>query len=154
MANPYSVAEQMLPQSSSMRGLDGMNRTSAPMGANAFDGGGASKPSVNTQPYNNERLAEQNMMVRQSDALSQAQSAGVQGFRKQNLVQANDEYKDVTFREQRKAEVMEVLGSPATQYMSQMDDIENAAVRNSIATGKAMAIGANPDLIQNQMGIA
>ena len=144
----------MLPQSSSMRGLDGMNRTSAPPGPNAYDGGGSSKPSVNTQPYNNERLAAQNMMVRQEDALPQAQSANVQAFRKQNLVQANDEYKDVTFRERRKAEVMEVLGSPATQYMSQMDDIENAAVRNSIATGKAMSVGMNPDLVQNQMGIA
>ena len=49
---------------------------------------------------------------------------------------------------------MEVLGSPATQYMSQMDDIEGKAVRNSIAVSKAMSVGANPDLIQNQMGIA
>ena len=87
MANPYSVAEMMLPQSTSgMRGLDGMNRTSAPPGPNAYDGGGSSKPSVNTQPFNNERLANQNMMVRQSDALSQAQADGVQGFRKQGLV--------------------------------------------------------------------
>jgi hypothetical protein len=154
MANPYSVAEMMLPQSNNMRGLEGMSRTSAPPGPNAYDSGGSSKPSVNTQPYNNERLAAQNMMVRQEDALPQAQSANVQAFRKQNLVQANDEYKDVTFRERRKAEVMEVLGSPATQYMSQMDDIENAAVRNSIATGKAMSVGMNPDLVQNQMGIA
>ncbi len=154
MANPYSVAEQMLSQSSSMRGLDGMNRTSAPPGPNAYDQGGSSKPSVNTQPYNNERLAEQNMMVRQADALPQAQSANVQGFRKEQLVGSNEEYKDVTFREQRKAEVMEVLGSPATQYMSQMNDVENQKLRNDIAVSKAMSIGANPDLVQNQMGIA
>ena len=153
MANPYTVAEQMLPQSSAMRGLEGMNRTSAPPGPNAFDMGGSSKPSVNTQPYNNERLAEQNMMVRQSDALSQAQSAGLQGQRKQQLVQDNEEYKAASFANERKAEVMEVLGSPATQYMSQMDDIEGAAVRNSIATGKAMSVGVNPDLVQNQMGM-
>ena len=153
MANPYTVAEQMLPQSSVMRGLEGMNRTSAPPGPNAFDLGGSSKPSVNTQPYNNERLAEQNMMVRQSDALSQAQSAGLQGQRKQQLVQDNEEYKAASFANERKAEVMEVLGSPATQYMSQMDDIEGAAVRNSIAVGKAMSVGMNPDLVQNQMGM-
>ena len=48
---------------------------------------------------------------------------------------------------------MEVLGSPATQYMSQMGDVEGAAVRNSIATGKAMSVGMNPDLVQNQMGM-
>ena len=153
MANPYSVAEMMLPQSSSMRGLDGMSRTSAPPGPNAYDRGGSSKPSVNTQPYNNERLAEQNMMVRQSDALSQAQSANVQGFRKQQLVGANEEYKAASFANERKAEVMEVLGSPATQYMSQMSDIEGEKFRNDIAVGKAMSIGANPDLIQNQMGM-
>ncbi len=153
MANPYSVAEMMLPQSSTMRGLDGMSRTSAPPGPNAYDGGGSSKPSVNTQPYNNERLAEQNMMVRQADALPQAQSANVQGFRKQQLVGANDEYKAASFANERKAEVMEVLGSPATQYMSQMSDIEGEKLRNDIAVGKAMSIGANPDLIQNQMGM-
>ena len=153
MANPYSVAEMMLPQSSSMRGLDGMNRTSAPPGPNAYDQGGSSKPSVNTQPYNNERLAQQNMMVRQSDALSQAQSANVQGFRKQQLVGANEEYKAASFANERKAEVMEVLGSPATQYMSQMSDVEGQKMRNDIAVGKAMSIGANPDLIQNQIGM-
>ncbi len=153
MANPYSVAEMMLPQSSTMRGLDGMSRTSAPPGPNAYDGGGSSKPSVNTQPYNNERLAEQNMMVRQADALPQAQSANVQGFRKQQLIGANDEYKAASFANERKAEVMEVLGSPATQYMSQMSDIEGEKLRNDIAVGKAMSIGANPDLIQNQMGM-
>ena len=153
MANPYSVAEMMLPQSSTMRGLDGMSRTSAPPGPNAYDGGGSSKPSVNTQPYNNERLAEQNMMVRQADALPQAQSANVQGFRKQQLVGANEEYKAASFANERKAEVMEVLGSPATQYMSQMSDIEGEKLRNDIAVGKAMSIGANPDLIQNQMGM-
>ena len=153
MANPYSVAEMMLPQSSAMRGLDGMNRTSAPPGPNAYDQGGSSKPSVNTQPYNNERLAQQNMMVRQADALPQAQSANVQGFRKQQLVGANEEYKAASFANERKAEVMEVLGSPATQYMSQMSDVEGQKMRNDIAVGKAMSIGANPDLIQNQIGM-
>ena len=152
MANPYSVAEMMLPQSSSMRGLDGMSRTSAPPGPNAYDQGGSSKPSVNTQPFNNERLAEQNMMVRQADALPQAQSANVQAFRKQNLVGANEEFKAASFANERKAEVMEVLGSPATQYMSQMDDVEGKALRNNMAVSKAMSIGANPDLIQNQLG--
>jgi len=153
MANPYTIAEQMLPQSNSMRNAEGMNRTSAPPGPNAFDMGGSSKPSVNTQPFNNERLAEQNMMVRHSDALGQAQSAGLQGQRKQQLVQDNEEFKAASFANERKAEVMEVLGSPATQYMSQMGDVEGAAVRNSIATGKAMAVGMNPDLAQNQMGM-
>ena len=148
MANPYSVAEQMLPGSSKMRGLEGMNRTSAPAGPNAYDQGGASKPSVNTQPYNNDRLAMQNQMIRQGDAVSQAQSSAVQDVRKQQLLQDNRDYKANSFAADRKAEVMEVLGSPATQYMSQMGDVEGAAFRKNIATSKAMSIGINPDLAE------
>ena len=146
MANPYSVAEQMLPGSTAMRGAPGMNRTSAPPGPNAYDHGGASKPGVNTQPYNNERLALQNQMVRKGDAVSQAQASAVHDVRKQQLLSDNQEYKVNAFREGRKAEVMEVLGSPATQYMAQMGDVEGAAFRKNIATGKAMAVGINPDL--------
>ena len=153
MANPYTVAEQMLPQSSAMRGLEGLDRTSAPPGPNSFDQGGASKASVNTQPYNNERLAMQNMGQNQGSMIPQAEANAVQGVRKQQLVSDNEEFKAASFANERKAEVMEVLGSPATQYMSQMGDIEGAAVRNSIATGKAMAVGMNPDLAQNQMGM-
>ncbi len=136
----------MLPQSSSMRGLQGMNRTSAPPGPNSYDQGGASKASVNTQPYNNERLAEQNMMIRKGDAVSQAQASAVDGAKKQQLLQDNQEYKDISFYERRKAEVMEVLGSPATQYMSQMGDIEGDAFRKNIMVSNAMLVGANPDL--------
>ena len=146
MASPYNLSEMMLPQSSSMRGLQGMNRTAAPPGPNSYDQGGASKAGVNTQPYNNERLAAQNMMIRQGDAVSQAQASAVDSTKKQQLLQDNQEYKDVAFREQRKAEVMEVLGSPATQYMSNMGDVEGEAFRKNIMTSKAMAVGINPDL--------
>ena len=146
MASPYNLSEMMLPQSSSMRGLQGMNRTAAPPGPNSYDQGGASKAGVNTQPYNNERLAAQNMMIRQGDAVSQAQASAVDSTKKQQLLQDNQEYKDVAFREQRKAEVMEVLGSPATQYMSNMGDVEGEAFRKNIMTSKAMAVGVNPDL--------
>ena len=151
MASPYNVSEMMLPQSTAMRGAGGMNRTAAPPGPNSYDQGGASKAGVNTQPYNNERLALQNKMVRQGDAVSQGQAAAVDGVKKQQLLADNQEYKDNSFTERRKAEVMEVLGSPATQYMSQMDDVERKAFRNNIAISKAMSIGANPDLAQNML---
>ena len=136
----------MLPGSSNMRGLEAMNRTSAPPGPNLYDQGGSSKPNVNTQPYNNERLALQNQMIRKGDAVSQAQASAVDGVKKQQLLQANSDYKSNEFAAERKAEVMEVLGSPATQYMSQMGDVEGEAFRKNIATSKAMSIGMNPDL--------
>ena len=47
-------------------------------GPNAYDQGGASKPSVNTQPYNNQRLAEQNQLQNIGSAAPQA-GANAQG---------------------------------------------------------------------------
>ena len=61
-------------------------------------------------------------------------------------LQDNQEYNANKFASERKAEVMEVLGSPATQYMSNMGDVEGEAFRKNIATGRAMSIGVNPDL--------
>lgn len=151
MASPFNVSEMMLPQSTAMRGAGGMNRTAAPPGPNSYDRGPASKAGVNTQPYNNERLAAQNMMIRQGDAVSQGQAAAVDSVKKQQLLADNQEYKAASFANERKSEVMEVLGSPATQYMAQMDDVEGTAFRNNIAISKAMSIGANPDLAQNML---
>lgn len=147
MASPYNLSEMMLPQSSSMRGLQGMNRTAAPPGPNSYDQGGASKAGVNTQPYNNERLAAQNMMIRQGDAVSQAQASAVDSTKKQQLLQDNQDFKTNSWALRRVAEVMEVQGSPATQYMSQMGDVEGEAFRKNIMTSKAMLVGANPDLV-------
>ena len=62
MASPYTIAEEMLGASSAQRGLTGMERTAAPKGPNMMDGGAASKVGVNTQPYNNSRLQEQNIL--------------------------------------------------------------------------------------------
>ena len=60
--SPYTIAEETLGQASMMRGLGGMERTNAPKGPNMYDGGAASKVQLNTQPYNNERLQQQNIM--------------------------------------------------------------------------------------------
>ena len=56
-----------------------MGRTSAPVGPNLQDGGGMSKPSVNAQPFNNERLQGQNIQQneqtfapKQAEAIQQA----------------------------------------------------------------------------------
>ena len=43
MASPYRVAEEMLGAASAQRGLEGMQRTAAPLGPNMYDGGPASK---------------------------------------------------------------------------------------------------------------
>ena len=53
MNSPFRLSEELLAGSSPA----GMSRTSAQKGPNMFDGGPASKVGMNTQPYNNDRLA-------------------------------------------------------------------------------------------------
>ena len=60
---PYGTnpaAEETLRISEEQRGIGGMSRTAAPVGPNLQDSGAMSKPTVNSQPYNNERLMDQN----------------------------------------------------------------------------------------------
>ena len=149
--SPYTYAEETLGEMSAQRGLQGMERTSSPKGPNMYDGGAASKVQLNTQPYNNERLQQQNILQNTGSAATQANSNAVQQVRKQQLVQDNAEYKANAFAEQRKTEVLSVLGAPAIAAMGAMEPAEQQAMRSNIATGKAMSIGMNPDLAQNSI---
>ena len=145
MASPYTVAEEMLSAASAQRNLGGMQRTAAPLGPNMYDSGPASKVGANTQPFNNNRLQQQNMMQNTTSAASQASVDAINDVRKQQLVMDNAEY-SANFAESRKGEVMAALGSPATQLIGNMTPIESQAFRQNIATGKAQAMGMNPDL--------
>jgi len=149
LGTPFTVAEETLGESSLARGLGQMERTSAPKGPNMFDSGASSKVQVNSQPYNNQRLREQNILQNTGSAAPQANVNAVQQVRKEQLVMDNEEYKANAFADQRKSEVMSVLGSPATLAMGNMSGPDQAAFRQDIATGKAMSMGVNPDLVQN-----
>ena len=150
--SPYSVAEESLGASSAMRGLGGMERTAAPKGPNMFDGGPASKVGVNTQPFNNARLMQQNIEQNTTAAIPQAASEAVQQGRKMQLVGDNQEYKANQMLEERKSEILSVMNAPATLAMGNMSPPDMAKFRQDIATSKAMAMGVNPDLVQNQVG--
>ena len=150
--SPFTVAEESLGQTSAMRGLGGMERTAAPKGPNMFDGGPASKVQANTQPYNNARMMEQNIQQNTSAAIPQAASQAVQQGRKMQLVGDNQEYKANQMLEERKSEILSVMNAPATAAMGNMTPPEMEKFRSDIATGKAMAMGLNPDLAQNALG--
>ena len=149
---PFTVAEEMLGATSAGRGLQGMERTAAPKGPNMYDGGPASKVGVNTQPYNNARMMEQNVMQNTTAAIPQAGANAVQGMRKQQLVGDNQEYKANMMLEERKQEILSVMNAPATLAMGNMSPPDMEKFRSDIATGKAQAMGMSPDLIQNQIG--
>ena len=150
--NPFTVAESSLGASSMQRRQGGMTRTSAPLGPNMFDSGPASKVQENTQDYNNARMMQQNIMQNTESAMTQAGANAVQGVRKQQLVMDNQEYKANALLEQRKGEILSVMNSPATLAMGNMSPPDAERFRSDIATGKAMTMGVNPDLVQNQVG--
>ena len=149
--SPFTVAEESLHNSDVARGIEGMERTSAPLGPNMFDGGPASKVTANTQPFNNSRMMLQNVQQNTIAATQQAQSNAVQQTRKMNLVGDNQEYKANQLLEERKSEILSVMNAPATLAMGNMSPPQQEKFRSDIATGKAMAMGLNPDLAQNQI---
>ena len=149
--SPFTVAEESLGASSAMRGLGGMERTAAPKGPNMFDSGAASKVQVNTQPFNNNRLQLQNVQQNTTAAIPQAASEAIQQGRKMQLVGDNQEYKANQLLEERKSEILSVMNAPATLAMGNMSPPQMEQFRSDIATGKAMAMGVNPDLVQNQI---
>ena len=152
---PFTVAEESLGASSAMQGLGGMERTAVPKGPNMFDGGPASKVGENTQPFNNARMMQQNILQNTSAAAPQAQANAVQQSRKMNLVEDNAEYKAnqtaQNFFQNRLTEVALVMDTPGLDRMGSMNEIEQQAQRSHVATQKAMTIGVNPDLVQNQI---
>ena len=130
-----------------------MERTAAPKGPNMFDSGPASKVAANTQPYNNERLLQQNVLQNTTAAAGQANADAVNQSRKMQLVQDNADYKANQMLEERKSEILSVIGAPATLAMGNMSPPEQAKFRQDIATGKAMSMGVNPDLVAEQVSV-
>ena len=145
--NPYSIAQETLGMSSMQRGIGGMNSPVRP-GANSFDQGGASKPSVNTQPYNNQRLAEQNQLQNISSASPQAAANAMDQVRSQTSAQSDAEGKAQLFAAERMSEALYAneSGTALMRLNAVMQSPEKGKFLNDIATGKAMAAGMNPDL--------
>jgi hypothetical protein len=146
--SPFTVAEEALHNSDVARGITGMERTSAPMGPNMFDGGPASKVSENTQPFNNSRMQEQSIQQNTLTGMQQHNANAVQQVRKGNLVQDNAEYKANALLEERKGEILSVMNAPATLAMGNMSPPQAEKLRSDMAVSKAMAMGASPDLAQ------
>lgn len=147
MASPYSIAQETLGFSDRARGIPGMTSPVRP-GPNAYDQGGASKPSVNTQPYNNERLAEQNTLQNIGSAAPQAATDAMGQVRSQTAAVSDQEAKAQLFAAERMSEALYAnqSGTALMKLNSIMQSPEKGKFMNDIATGKAMAAGMNPDL--------
>lgn len=117
-------------------------------GPNAYDLGGASKPSVNTQPYNNQRLAEQNQLQNIGSAAPQAAANAMGQVRSQTAAGSDAEAKAQLFAAERMSEALYAnqSGSALMKMNSIIQSPEANKFKHDIANGKAMAMGMSPDL--------
>jgi hypothetical protein len=140
---PY--AEEALRLAEIGRGQEGMSRTAAPVGPNLTDGGGMSKPNVNTQPFNNTRLMEQNMSENVRSAVPAQQANALGQVRKGVAEQSGEEYKANEFKNERVAQMLYANdGGNATMRMSIPEVAQ--ATQQHVAEQKLMAYGVNPQV--------
>ena len=140
---PY--AEEALRLAEIGRGQEGMSRTAAPVGPNLADGGGMSKPNVNTQPFNNTRLMEQNMGENMRSAVPAQQANALGQVRKGVAEQSDAEYKANEFKNERVAEMLYANdGGNATFQMSIPEVAQQT--QQHVAEQKLMAYGVNPQV--------
>ena len=125
----------------------GMNRTSAPHMPNMMDNGPASKVSLNTQSFNNQRLAEQTQTQNINAGISQAQADAIMGVKKGQLVEDNAAYKAVSQRETFKGMMLDAMDAKAMKQMASLNPIEVETMRKDALITKASIIGQNPDLV-------
>ena len=156
MNTPYRVSEEMLGMSSAAQGLGGMVSKVRP-GANRYSGGGMDKPEVNSQPYNNERYYEQNIMQNTLSAAPQAASGAMGNVRSQTASKSDAEQKAQNLVTTRMSEALYAnqSGNALMRLNAVMQSPDKNKFLNDIAVGKAMAQGLNPDLGQsvvNQYG--
>ena len=140
---PY--AEEALRLAEIGRGQEGMSRTAAPVGPNLADGGGMSKPNVNTQPFNNTRLMEQNMGENMRAAVPGQQANALGQVRKGIAEQSGEEYKANEFKNERVAQMLYANdGGNATFRMSIPEVAQQT--QQHVAEQKLMAYGINPQV--------
>ena len=141
--NPY--AEEALRVAEIGRGQEGMSRTAAPIGPNLQDGGGMSKPSVNTQPYNNARLMEQNMQQNVTSAIPAQQANALGQVRKGVAEQSDAEYKANEFKNERVAQMLYANDGGSATFQMGVPEVANK-IQQHVAEQKLMAYGVNPQI--------
>jgi len=139
--NPY--AEEALRLAEIGKGQPGMGRTAAPVGPNLTDGGGMSKPNVNTQPFNNNRLMEQNMQQNVSTAVPAQQANALGQMRKGSAQMADAQYKANEMKNERVAQMLYATDGGSATFQMGVPEVAQK-VKQHVAEQKLMANGINP----------
>ena len=142
-SNPY--AEEALRLAEMSKGQEGMSRTAAPIGPNLQDSGGMSKPTVNSQPFNNMRLMQQNISENAKSGVPQTQAAAVGQVRAGVAEMSDQENKAVQFKNERVAQMLYANDGGTATFQLGLPNVA-AKVANDVATQKVMAAGMNPQI--------
>ena len=145
---PYGTnpaAEETLRLSEAQRQQPGMGRTAAPVGPNLQDGGAMSKPSVNSQPYNNARLMGQNQQQNMETAVPGAQANAIGQVRKQNAELSNAEQKAIEQKNRTVAEILYANDGGSATFRLGLPEVAQQ-VGQHVAEQKLMANGINPQI--------
>ena len=135
------LADEALRISEKLKGQGGMASGTAPVGANLFDNGGMSKPNVNAQPYNNQRLEAQNITENAKTRVPLAQAAALGETRKAIVEKAGVESDSQRFMADRVAQMLFANDARAT---FELGVPEVAAMRHKHAAQQKMLAYGSP----------
>ena len=139
--NPY--AEEALRLAEIGKGQQGMARTAAPVGTNLALGGPMAQPMLNSQPYSNARLEQQNQVQNFSTSIPQAQASALNKVTVDRAVESDVAKKTHDLVTRTKSEIM--LANEAGQATAAMADPAFADdVRTKAAVQSLLAKGVNP----------
>ena len=138
------LADEALRLSERLKGQPGMANGTAPVGANLFDNGGMSKPNVNAQPYNNNRLEVQNITENAKTRVPLAQAAALGETRKAIVAQAGVENDAHQFAANRVAQML--YANDAGTATFQLGVPEVAALRTQHAAQQKQLAYGSPTL--------
>ena len=141
--HPY--AEEALRLAEINRGQPGMSRTAAPVGPNLLDGGGMSKPNVNTQPYNNERLMMQNQQQNITSSVPGQQANAIGQHRKQVAEVSNEENKAHQFKNEKIAQFLYANDKGSATFQMGIPEVAQV-VKQHVAETRLMNEGINPQV--------
>ena len=138
---PY--AQEALRMAEIAKGQGGMANTTAPVGSNAEDSGGASKVAVNTQPFNNALYNQQDMSENLKTAIPGRQAKALSDLRTKNAAIADADNRAQQKKNDLTAQMMFASGNyMATQSLA-IPEVEQR-VKQHVAEQKLMAFGINP----------
>lgn len=116
-----------------------------PVGPNLMDSGAMSKPSVNSQPFNNARLMQQNELQNRQTGVPQAQTKNLSAVRVKTAEMNDAQYKAEEFKNREVANFMYANDMGNATFQLGIPEVAQKTHQHVIEQG-AIARGQNPQI--------